>query len=157
MAKKERNGGYAATPNRDGIILHYIRNGGICSCCGKKIPDDIFPSGMCDAHTHGLKEKGFVELQVVLDFPPEAIAYILDTVAHKVITGEAKEEEGTLIEGIFQDGAIVRLNKHKDEFGDPVYRVVIPDGEFRMPEDSKEYPYNMQMEDIYLQRQTSQH
>ena len=47
-------------------------------------------------------------------------------------------------------GAGVRLDLRKDHHGENVFRVVLPDGKFRMPEDSDEYPYNMQSKSPYI-------
>ena len=138
------------TPNEDGILIKVI-NDEICDCCGKPHGGQTFKDGMCDAYTVGMEEKGFAELQVVLFFPLEIIGYILNTVAKKVINGEVEEKDGTVIEGLFRSEAALRLDKRRDADGKDIYRVIIPDARFRMPEESDEYPYNMQCESPYLE------
>lgn len=133
----------------NGIKIHLLKNGGVCECCGEKNSEDIFLAGMCDAHTHGMEKKGFTELQMVLAYPDEYIAYIINTVADRIMSGKVVEEDGKIVENIFEDGAGVRLDRNVDSFGDDVFRIIIPDGKFRMPEDSDEYPYNLQDESPY--------
>lgn len=137
-------------PNEDGIIIHVV-NDTACEMCGKTHEKKSFKEGMCDAHTHGMDRKGFVELQMVLFFPMGYIGYILNTVAKKIINGEVAEKDGAIVKGLFPDGADVRLDRHKDHYGKEIYRIIIPDGRNRMPEDSDEFPYNMQREDPYIE------
>ena len=105
---------------------------------------------MCDVHTHGMNKNGLVELQMVLEYPKEAIAYIVNTGSDRIISGEIAEKDGVIIEGIFEDGAKIRLNECIDAYGEKVFRIMIPDGKFRMPEDSDEYPYNLQDKSPYI-------
>ena len=132
------------------IVIHLVKDGVVCSHCGRVPEEDAFLPGMCDAHTHGLKERGFVELQMVLAYPEDTISYVLNTIVKKVLSGEVVQNDGVFVDKIFSDGAGVRLDLRKDHDGDDVYRVVLPDGKFRMPEDSDEYPYNMQTKSPYI-------
>ena len=68
-----------------------------------------------------------------------------------MINGEVEEKDGTVIEGLFRSEAALRLDKRRDADGKDIYRVIIPDARFRMPEESDEYPYNMQCESPYLE------
>ena len=132
------------------IVIHLVKDGVVCSHCWRVPEEDAFLPGMCDAHTHGLKERGFVELQMVLAYPEDTISYVLNTIVKKVLSGEVVQNDGVFVDKIFSDGAGVRLDLRKDHDGDDVYRVVLPDGKFRMPEDSDEYPYNMQTKSPYI-------
>lgn len=98
-------------PNGNGIVVHMLANRGVCDCCGKEVDQEIFLPGMCDVHTHGMKKHGLVELQMVLEYPKEAIAYIINTVSDRIISGEIAEKDGTVIEGVFEDGAKIRLKE----------------------------------------------
>ena len=126
------------------IKIHLVANGRICACCGEKTPEDLFLPGMCDAHTHGLRELGFTELQLVLDFSDEEIVSIINTAADMIISGEVVEEDGAVINNLFTDGAPVRLKAVKDDEGNDMFRLIISDGKNCMPEDSNEYPYCLQ-------------
>ena len=134
----------------NGIVIHLVKDGVACSHCGRVPEEDVFLPGMCDAHTHGLKERGFAELQMVLAYPEDTISYVLNTIVEKVLSGEVEQKDGVFISNIFTDGAGVRLDLRKDHHGENVFRVVLPDGKFRMPEDSDEYPYNMQSKSPYI-------
>ena len=136
-------------PNEDGIIIHIV-NDRFCDSCGEINGEKEFIDGMCDAHTHGMEEQGFAELQMVLFFSADYIMHVLNTVAKKVINGEVVEKNGAIVKGLFPDGAEVRLDRHFDKDGKEIYRVIIPDGKFHMPEDSDEYPYNMQGMSPYI-------
>ena len=131
------------------IKIHLVANGRICACCGKKTPENLFLPGMCDAHTHGLRELGFTELQLVLDFSDEEIVGIMNTSPDMIMSGEVVEEDGAVINNLFTDGAPVRLKAVKDDEGNDMFRLIISDGKFCMPEDSKEYPYYLQQASPY--------
>lgn len=109
----------------------------------------IFHPGMCDAHTHGLDKYGSKEIQFVLGFSPQNIGYILNTVGEMVRDG-LKLHDGMYIENICADEAKIKVFETKDVFGDPVFRLIMPDGEFKYPEDSEEYPYNLQYISPYI-------
>ena len=136
--------------NKYGVIIHLVADDEVCDVCGGSTGEHTFLPGMCDAHTHGLKERGFTELQMVLRWDNEYIGYVLNTVAEKVIKGEIEEKNRALVRDFFGDGASIRLDRRTDNFGEDVYRIVIPDGSFRMPEESDEYPYNMQINSPYI-------
>ena len=106
-------------PNGNGIVVHMLANKGVCDCCGKEVDQEIFLPGMCDVHTHGMKKHGLVELRMVLEYPKEMIAYIVNTVSDRIISGETIEKDGVIIEGIFEDGAKIRLNECIDACQSP--------------------------------------
>ena len=109
--------------------------------------DNIFP-GMIDAHTHGLNKHGLPELQFTLAYDPKTIGYIINTVAEKLIEGGEKPTERQVIEGVFKDGALLRLHYVTEDRN--LVRIVIQDNTFRFPENSIEYPYNLQANDPYI-------
>lgn len=127
-------------------IIHYV-NDGRCGNCGKVLENQAFLPGMCDAHTHGLDKYGF-ELQFVLDCPPDFIGYILNEVARRIKEGLVLHN-GDLIEGVFSGNAMLKVFETKDFAGKKIFRLVIPDREFKFPEESSVYPYNMQYENPY--------
>lgn len=108
-----------------------------------------FHNAMCDAHTHGLNKYGSLELQFVLTYPPSAIGYILNTVAESIRDG-LELEDGDMLTGICDDNAALKVFKTTDYYGDPIFRLVMPDGDMKYPEESSEYPYNMQYRSPYL-------
>lgn len=113
------------------------------------VKDETLRDGMCDAHTHGLDAFGSLEIQFVLDYPTEAIAYLLNEVGEAIRRGLILED-GIEIEGLCDDGAIIKVYETVDDLGDAIFRLIMPDKEFRYPEDSDEYPYNMQYDSPYL-------
>ena len=130
-------------------IIHSILNGTPCSCCGKiEYP---FIDGIGDSHTHGMNKYGHPEFQMVLsdvygNYPPEVIAYVLNTLGQSVRNG-ARYHPGSFVQGIFLDCPI-RLDK-RVEGGEELLRVVIPDRFNRWPEDMAcEYPYNQQCKSL---------
>lgn len=105
--------------------------------------------GMCDAHTHGLNKYGSLELQLVLAFDTSLIGYVLNRVGYFVRNG-MELHDGMLIEGVFSDGAMIKAFKTKDFFGDDIFRLIIPDGDYKFPEESEEWPYNLQYRSPYI-------
>ena len=112
------------------------------------VKDDGMKEGMCDAHTHGLNEFGSLEIQFVLSYPANMIGYILNEVGTRIKNGLVLED-GMLIEGVCDDEAKLKAYKTQDCFGEEIYRLIMPDGKFKYPEDSKEWPYNLQYESPY--------
>lgn len=104
--------------------------------------EDIYP-GMCDAHTHGLDKYGHLEFQFVLAYPYEFIGQILNGIGERVKNGETFQD-GDLIDGFLKPPAKLKVFKTTDAFGNDVLRLLVPDGKYRWPEDSDEYPYSMQ-------------
>lgn len=132
--------------NDPNVIIHYVNNKR-CEDCGQG-RQDFFP-GMCDAHTHGLNACGSLELQFVLDcYPPETIAWLLNGISRRICAGE-RFSDGDLIEGFTDDGASLRVFQTTDTEGKPILRIIVPDGDFRFPEESDEYPYCLQLMSPY--------
>lgn len=121
-------------------IIHAVSNGIACADCGK-IEKSFIP-GACNFHTHGLAKYGHPDLQIVIEYPPQEIARILNTIGLRVQDG-ARFSAGDLIQGIYED-CDVRLDTF-EETGRNFLRVIIPDKFNRYPEDPNcEYPYNLQ-------------
>ena len=114
-----------------------------------KNKDCSFHNAMCDAHTHGLDQYGSLEIQFVLEYPPAAIGYILNAIAESIKEG-LRLEDGDYITGICDDDAALKVYKTTDCFGYPIFRLIMPDAEMKYPEESTEYPYNMQYSSPYL-------
>lgn len=108
-----------------------------------------FINGMCNAHTHGLDKYGSHELQIVID-APDAYSFLFEKIARQIASGQLKLEDGMILKGMFSDGADLRVDKHLQyingytEKPEYVWRLIIPDGEFKMPEESEEVPYCFQ-------------
>lgn len=122
--------------------IHFIANGQICQCCGKR-NGNIFLDGICNAHTHGLKEKyHHPEFQVVLHFETGLIGYTLNTLGERVRKGE-RFTDGQEITDLVS--CRVKLKEVHEE-GERYLRVIFPDPEFKMPDEKGcEYPYSMQL------------
>jgi len=121
-------------------IIHAVCNSAACAECGK-IENSFIP-GACNFHTHGLEKYGHPDLQIVIEYPPQEIARILNTIGLRIQDG-ARFAAGDLIKGIYED-CDVRLDTF-EETGRNVLRVIIPDKFNRFPEDPIcEYPYNLQ-------------
>ena len=127
-------------------IIHIVRDG-ICDCCGE-IHDDSFLPGMCDAHTHGLDKYGSLELQFVLMYPDDVIGDLLNTIGKMVADG-LKLRDGMFIDSVCYDEAKILVKEMKDCDGHPIFRLIMPDGLFRYPENSDEIPYNWQYKNPY--------
>ena len=122
-------------------IIHLVSNGAVCEDCGKV--EGSFLPNLCNAHTHGLYKYNHKDFQLVLNFPPQEIARILNTLGLTVQEGR-KFFPGDLVEGIYLDCPI-RLNECTED-DRHVMRVVIPDKNNRFPEDPGcEAPYNLQL------------
>ena len=106
--------------------------------------------GMCDAHTHGLDKYGSKEIQFVIFGPPEVIGGLLNEVGEAISKG-LKLHDGMFLYGFCDDGAKLKVYETVDCFGEPIYRLIMPDAEFKYPEDSNEEPYCWQYESPYVE------
>lgn len=86
----------------------------------------------CNAHTHGMNRYNHLDFQLVLNYPHQEIARILNTMGLRVQSGE-RFKAGDIVEGIYVD-CPVRLDAAQ-ECGRNVLRVVIPDKYNRFPEE----------------------
>ena len=83
------------------------------------------------------------DFQVVLNFPPEHIAYLLNSMGLRVQKGE-HFTAGTFVNGLYSDCPI-RLDQFR-ETGRDVLRLIIPDRHNRFPEDAACEPkYKVQL------------
>lgn len=89
-------------------------------------------SDACNAHTHGMNRYNHLDFQMVLNYPHQEIARILNTMGLRVQSGE-RFKAGDIVEGIYED-CPVRLDAAQ-EGGRNVLRVVIPDKYNRFPEE----------------------
>lgn len=100
------------------------------------------PFGFRNSYTIGMAKYGHLEFQMLLNMHTDMIKYTLNTLGCRVRDGEVFVE-GQIITDLF-DGANARLDKAV-EGGRPVLRVIIPDPQFRWPEDPLcEEPYKYQ-------------
>ena len=127
-------------------MIHLVSDSHPCECCGET--GNTFLPGMCDAHTHGLDEYGSPELQLVLDVEPSLIGYILNTVGDMVRDGLVLKDRME-IKGLFEGDVGLKTFFTKNVSGKRVCRLIIPDTQFKYPEESEEYPYNMQYDSPY--------
>lgn len=100
-------------------IIHYIIG-------------DAGPGGIINAHTHGMEKYHHLDFQVVLNYPPEHIGYLLNVMGRRVQEGESFSP-GDLVKGIYAD-CTIRLDLFR-ETGREVLRLIIPDRNNRFPED----------------------
>lgn len=121
-------------------IWHYVANGVQCEECGKV--ENAFPPFICDAHTHGMNKYGHLEFQVVVNYGPEEIGRLLNEMGRRVQNGE-RFKDGDIVEGLYLDCNIV-LREIPDSNDQPVLRLIIPDKENRMPQDSSP-PHSLQV------------
>ena len=112
-------------------IIHCVANGA-CDECGTE--ENSFIPHACNAHTHGMARYNHLDFQIVLDYPHQEIARILNTMGLRVQSGE-RFKAGDFVEGIYLDCS-VRLDEAK-ECGRAVLRVVIPDKYNIFPEDER--------------------
>ena len=72
-------------------IIHAVCNGLPCADCGRM--ENSFIPGACNFHTHGLAKYGHPDLQIVIDYPPQEIARILNTLGlrHNNLDPEGKQ------------------------------------------------------------------
>ena len=120
--------------------IHYVSNNIACSECGKV--EKVFPDYICDAHTDGMSKYGHPEFQLVLDYGPQEVCRLLNTMGLRVKNGE-RFQSGDLVSGLYLDCS-VQLREITDCDGNPILRLIIPDRQNRLPEQS-EVPFTYQM------------
>ena len=121
--------------------IHLIMDGVVCACCGETV--NSFREYACNAHTHGMKQYGHMDFQMVLALPPYEIGRILNTLGLRVQAGE-RFKAGDMVSGIYEDCQI-RLDEF-EEAGRKVLRVIIPDKFNIFPEDDRcEETYKLQL------------
>lgn len=122
-------------------IIHAIGNGITCEKCNDA--DFGFFPNACNFHTHGMAKYNHMDFQMVLQYSPQEIARILNTLGLRVQRGE-RFKNGDQVEGIFAD-CNIRLMEF-EETGRTVLRVIVPDRLNRFPEEKGcEYPYTLQI------------
>jgi len=121
-------------------IYHYVANGVQCGECGEV--ENSFPQYVCDAHTHGMNRYNHLEFQVIIDYGPEEVGRLLNTMGRRVQSGE-RFKNNDVVKGLYLD-CDVHLWEMSDASGRSVLRLIIPDKQNRMPEKA-DYPYSMQM------------
>lgn len=121
-------------------IYHYVANGVQCGECGEV--ENSFPQYVCDAHTHGMNRYNHLEFQVIIDYGPEEVGRLLNTMGRRVQNGE-RFKNNDVVKGLYLD-CDVHLWEMSDASGRSVLRLIIPDKQNQMPEKA-DYPYSMQM------------
>ena len=121
-------------------IYHYVANGVQCGECGEV--ENSFPQYVCDAHTHGMNRYNHLEFQVIIDYGPDEVGRLLNTMGRRVQNGE-RFKNNDVVKGLYLD-CDVHLWEMSDASGRSVLRLIIPDKQNRMPEKA-DYPYSMQM------------
>ena len=129
--------------------IHFVADGIKCDCCGEETEGSFMPY-MCDAHTHGLDKYGSKELQVVLYLDPRIVGTIINNVGMNIKEGKVVLRDGMLLDGYIEGGYKIEVFETLDEFGDPVFRLILPDSEGRFPGESDEYPFSAQYYDPYI-------
>lgn len=127
--------------------IHVVVNTA-CDVCGSNRKE--LRDGMCDAHTHGLKKYCGREIQLVINCGLAGIGYILNSVGEMIRDGLKLEDGVVFTSDKFQDEVRIKVFETTDVQGDPIYRLILPDPEYRFPEESSEYPYNKQYCSPYL-------
>lgn len=120
-------------------IIHYVCNGAVCAECGKV--EYPYPEFICDAHTHGMEKYGHLNFQVVIDYGPEEIGRLLNTMGILVQNGK-RFSDGSIVEGLYLD-CNVTLKEMKYDNSTSVLRLIIPDKNNKMPPFA-DYPYCLQ-------------
>ncbi len=120
-------------------IIHYVCNSAVCAECGKV--EYPYPEFICDAHTHGMEKYGHLNFQVVIDYGPEEIGRLLNTMGILVQSGK-RFSDGSIVEGLYLD-CNVTLKEMKYDNSTSVLRLIIPDKNNKMPPFA-DYPYCLQ-------------
>lgn len=121
-------------------IIHYVANGVACSDCGKV--ENGYPEYICDAHTHGLSRLyNHPEFQLVLNYGTNEVCRLLNEMGYRVSAGECFKS-GDWVKGLYED-CDVFLYEIPDCNDVPVLRLIIPDKDNKMPNESR-YPYCLQ-------------
>ena len=87
---------------------------------------------LCNAYTHGMENYEHLGFQMVLNPPPEHIAYLLNALRKRVQNGKVFRD-GDMVSGLYE-AYDIRLKK-SGETGRDVLRLIIPDKYNRFPED----------------------
>lgn len=125
---------------KPGWIIHYVANGAVCEDCG--CVEDGFPQYICDAHTHGVSRyDNHLKFQLILNYGMNEAGRLLNEMGFRVQAGE-RFKSGDWVKGLYED-CDVFLYEIPDSNNVPVLRLVIPDKNNRMPEDS-DYPHSLQ-------------
>ena len=121
-------------------VIHCCRNGAPCAECGKV--ETGYLKFACNAHTHGMERYNHPDFQVVLNWPDNEIARILNTFGLWVQEGKTFVS-GDTVSGIYED-CDVRLEEF-EETGRNVLRIIVPDKNNVFPSDKNcMYPYTLQ-------------
>lgn len=90
-----------------------------------------------DVHTHGLLEKGRLELQIKLNINPEVSKNILNDIIILLENNELNIQVDNVIDDkrIFPRPIAFKLAK--DDFNDNIIRVILPDAHGKFPWDDK--------------------
>lgn len=114
------------------------------------VDDPFILPELADFHTSGLnKYPTGRELQLCLDLPPDAVKWIINSIAFLIQSG-VELKAGDYISDVFED-CLVRLDEHthdieRDAEPGGLLRIVIPDSENRWPEDTTcDTPYAAQL------------
>ena len=128
-------------------VIHIVTNHA-CRVYGEK---EAYKPHLCNIHTHGMREiYNHPEFQIVLDIDYKIATYILNMLGLMVQEGRCFKA-GEAVSGI----GICDLYLYESIENDkPVFRVILPDPSYRLPDDEDcEYPYNLQhlnTEDLLL-------
>ena len=109
----------------------------------------IFFNEMCDVRTSGMNRFGSAELQMVLDIPDEEKQSIFSWLVNEIANNRIVVFDGVEVYTNVA-GSYVRLNLVEDFDGNKLWRIILPDPDGRMPEDSLIAPYSFQMCSPYL-------
>lgn len=139
-------------PKKRDWVYHYVSNNVPCQCCGKI--EESFPEYVCDAHTHGMNKYNHLEFQVVLDYGPQETGRLLNTMGDRVRDGESFKD-GDEIKGLYLDCSVF-LKEVRDASNNKVLRLIIPDKENRLPEQSTA-PYTWQTYDTPVLYKATSH
>lgn len=103
-----------------------------------------------NAHTHGLKEYGNLELECVLPFHEKDMQMLLNALANIVVSDSGKLTEGCYT-GILADNYRIAFIEKPDSFdgNEKILRVIYPDESGKMPwEEGCDKTYVEQFNDI---------
>ena len=113
---------------------------------------DNFKEYRCDCHTHGLNKYGHKELQITINLEPHFLGYLLNNLGKLIIDGK-ELQEGDKVFGLFQDPEMpIGFINAKDDFGEDILRVWIPDNDGKVYPDKSSGIYNEQSTDPYINK-----
>ena len=121
--------------------IHLVKDGFQCEECGELV--DCFIPHACDCHTHGLNQYHHLELQIVVNYQPHILAYILNSIGLMIKDGR-QFGAGDKVEGIFED-CDLRFDDTVDDEGKPIktaltYSIMINNTESENPDYDKTIP-----------------